>query len=147
MDRGISGIGTITLDNDRTILMPCTLVDEECELWIHFLDQTHVLMLGWDRVEVSWTEFNDSKNAVLCTVYDRFGYIPPIKVFMSGLNYHSLTEFCNDVWEPSEGLQLSDTTEPMDMDSDDTTEPMDTENESETVDEPVPKRGWFSWIW
>ena len=149
----INGIGTIELDEERTILMPCILVDEDNQLWIHFLDQTHVMMLGWDRAEVCWVEFIEGRNAVICTIYPRFGGIPPIKVFMCGLNWKSLKTFCDDPWCPSEGLVLSesddDTSGDDTSDNDetaDTTEPMDTETDS-VEDAPEPRKGWFSWLW
>ncbi len=167
----LDAIGTIILENGRTILLPCQLVNEDNQLWLHFLDQTHVLMFGWDRVEVVWTRIL-SKNRVDLGL-DQIQ--PIIRVYTGKLNCKSLVRFLETDWlasnnsksiyyDTSESCEPQDSTdEPCDMDDRDEScepqdgcEPMDTsseesgeETDSEELDseEPAPKRGWFSWIW
>ncbi len=158
----LEAIGCVHLD-DKQILLPCQLVNEDNQLWLHFLDQTHVVMLGFDRVEVVWTRIL-SKNRVDCGIDGCFGNLPVVRVYTGTLSYESLVRFLENDWltsNNSKSIFYSESEEVEDSTDDDTTEtyetqPMDTSNDSDSneasteepsTDEPAPKRGWFSWVW
>ena len=131
----ICGTGKMISPQGEIILIPCASVREGGELWIHFLDQIHVLLFGWDRVRIQNAQFLD-KNSVLCNIDPSFSNLPSIKIFLNRSGYNELKEW---YFNPDKSESVDDTT--YDTTTDDSTE---TESSAETK---TPKRGWFNWLW